>query len=196
MTDGGTRLHVRIKPGIYFTPDPAFKGKRRELVAAGLRLPLQAPLRPEGESQWLFLVEGKIKGADALVAEARSAPAVRLRPAHRGPAGAVDRYTLRIELNEPDYNLLYVLAMPATAAVAREVVEHYGDDFPRAPGRHRALTCSGSGCAARASCSRRIPTSARSTSRATGGDDARSTRDRRAPEGQAPAARRAASRST
>ena len=33
-------------PGIYFADDPAFKGKRRELIAAGLRLRDQAPLRP------------------------------------------------------------------------------------------------------------------------------------------------------
>ena len=25
---------IRVRPGIYFTPDPAFKGQRRELVAA------------------------------------------------------------------------------------------------------------------------------------------------------------------
>ena len=33
----------RVRPGIYFADDPAFKGKPRELVAAGLRLLHQAP---------------------------------------------------------------------------------------------------------------------------------------------------------
>jgi len=46
---------------------------------------------------------------------------------------ALDRYTLRIKLNAPDYNLLYILAMPATAAVAREVVEYYGEGFAEHP---------------------------------------------------------------
>ena len=36
----------RIKPGIFFADDPAFKGKPRELVAAGLRLFAQALRRP------------------------------------------------------------------------------------------------------------------------------------------------------
>ena len=31
--EGSTRFTFRIKPGIYFADDPAFKGKRRELVA-------------------------------------------------------------------------------------------------------------------------------------------------------------------
>ena len=34
VTDGGRTFTIRIKPGIYFSPDPAFHGKRRELVAA------------------------------------------------------------------------------------------------------------------------------------------------------------------
>ena len=39
----------------------------------------------------------------------------------------VDRYTLRIRLNQPDYNFGYLLAMPATGAHAREVIEAYED---------------------------------------------------------------------
>src|SRR6266542_1394958 len=33
ISDGGRTYTIRIKPGIRFTPDPAFKGKPRELVA-------------------------------------------------------------------------------------------------------------------------------------------------------------------
>jgi ABC-type transport system substrate-binding protein len=44
----------------------------------------------------------------------------------------LDRYSLQLRLKAPDYNLLYIMAMPATAAFAREVVEMYGDD----PGSH------------------------------------------------------------
>ena len=45
----------------------------------------------------------------------------------------VDRYTLRIRLKEPDLRFIYVLAVPNTAAVAREVVEAYGLDFGAHP---------------------------------------------------------------
>ena len=33
ITEGGTLYTMRVKPGIYFADDPAFAGKRRELVA-------------------------------------------------------------------------------------------------------------------------------------------------------------------
>ena len=45
----------------------------------------------------------------------------------------VDRYTFRIHLKEPDYNLLYILAMPTLGALAREVVEQYGADISGHP---------------------------------------------------------------
>ena len=45
----------------------------------------------------------------------------------------VDRYTLKIRLNAADLRFLYVLAVPNTAAVAREVVEAYGNDFGAHP---------------------------------------------------------------
>jgi ABC-type transport system substrate-binding protein len=46
---------------------------------------------------------------------------------------APSRYEFRLKLVEPDYNMLYILAMPATAAMAREVVEHYGEAIVEHP---------------------------------------------------------------
>src|SRR5208282_5337644 len=45
----------------------------------------------------------------------------------------VDRYTLKIHLQSPDLRFLYVLAVPNTAAMAREVVEAYGNDIGAHP---------------------------------------------------------------
>lgn len=39
-----------------------------------------------------------------------------------------DRYTVSFKLVEPDFNFLYVLAMPNVVPVAREVIEAYGAD--------------------------------------------------------------------
>ena len=132
ITDAGRVYTVRVKPGIYFTPDPAFGGRRRELTAQDYVYSLERLFDPHLKSQWLFLVEGKIVGADAVMQEARKTgrydydrPIAGLR--------ALDRYTLRIELANPDYSFGYVLAMPATAALAREVVEEYGDDIGSHP---------------------------------------------------------------
>jgi ABC-type transport system substrate-binding protein len=128
----GTVYTLRVKPGIYFTPDPAFKGRKRELVAQDFVFALKRLFDPAIRSQWLFLVEGKIKGADAVAADAKKANRFDY---DRPIAGlqALDRYTLRIELNNTDFGFSYVLAMHATAAVAREVVELYGDDFHAHP---------------------------------------------------------------
>ena len=128
----GTVYTLHVKPGIYFTPDPAFGGRRRELVAQDYVYSIERLLDPKLRSQWLFLVEGKIRGAGEAQALARQAghfdydrPIPGLR--------ALDRYTLRIELTTTDFTFGYMLAMPATAALAREVVERYGDDIAAHP---------------------------------------------------------------
>ncbi|HSN20521.1 MAG TPA: ABC transporter substrate-binding protein [Usitatibacter sp.] len=132
VTEGGRVYTLHVKPGIYFTPDPAFAGKRRELVAQDYVYSIERLFDPRLKSQWLFLVEGKIAGADAAMAEARRTGRFDYDKPIEGLA-APDRYTLRITLTRPDYTFGYMLAMPATAAVAREVVEHYGDDVAAHP---------------------------------------------------------------
>ncbi len=132
VSANGTVYTLRVKPGIHFTPDPAFGGKPRELTAADYVYAIKRLFDPRLKSQWLFLVAGRIKGADALAAEAAKTSAFDYDRPIEG-LRAIDRYTLRIELNATDYAFAYVLAMPATAAVAREVVERYGDDFANHP---------------------------------------------------------------
>jgi len=46
---------------------------------------------------------------------------------------ALDRYTLQIKLKKPYPQLLYVLTMSYTAAVSREAVEYYGEEFLNHP---------------------------------------------------------------
>jgi oligopeptide transport system substrate-binding protein len=128
----GSVYTLKVKPGIYFTPDPAFKGVRRELVAADFVYSIKRLFDPKLTSQWLFLVEGKIKGADAVMADAKRTERFDYDRPIEG-LRALDRYTLRIELNNTDYGFPYVLAMPATSAVAREVRERYGEDFHAHP---------------------------------------------------------------
>src|SRR5215831_5664092 len=65
ITDEGRVYTLRVKPGIYFTPDPAFGGRKRELTAQDYVYSLARLFDPRLKSQWLFLVEGKIVGADA-----------------------------------------------------------------------------------------------------------------------------------
>jgi oligopeptide transport system substrate-binding protein len=128
----GTVYTFKVKPGIYFTADAAFRGKRRELTAEDYVYSIKRLFDPKLASQWLFLVEGKIKGADALMAEAKKTERFDYDRPIEG-LRALDRYTLRIELTHTDFGFPYVLALPATSAVAREVREYYGDDFHAHP---------------------------------------------------------------
>lgn len=114
----GLTYTFRIRPGILFTPDPAFKGARREVTAQDYVYSIKRLYDPTLKSPWAYMFEGKIAGDEAL----------RKRFGHEVPVAglqAPDRYTLRIRLNAPDNNFLFYLATPATGVVAREVIEAY-----------------------------------------------------------------------
>jgi oligopeptide transport system substrate-binding protein len=129
--NGGTYL-FSIKSNIYFTPDPAFKNQKRELVAQDYAYTLKRIFDPKNKSQWLFLFEGKIRGADAAMAKAKKENRFDYDAPIEG-IEVINRYTLRVRLNKPDYKFLFNFALVATAAMAREVVEVYGDDLGAHP---------------------------------------------------------------
>ncbi|QYF95992.1 heme-binding protein [Massilia sp. PAMC28688] len=116
VSDGGLTYTLRIRPGILFTDHPAFGGKPRELTAADYVYSIKRLYDPAVKSPWLSLFDGKIAGDGALKTGFSQATAI---------AGlqAPDRYTLRIRLSSPDNNFPLYLATPASAAVAREVIE-------------------------------------------------------------------------
>ena len=132
VTGGGRIYTFHVRPGIYFAEDAAFGGKRRELTAGDYAYSLRRLFDPKLRSPWLFYVEGKVAGGDA----ARAAAQKSGRFDYDAPIAGLetpDRYTLRITLREPDYNFIYVLATVTTGAMAREVVERYGDEIGAHP---------------------------------------------------------------
>ncbi len=124
ISDDGRVLEFEIKPGIYFSNDPAFKGKRRELVAQDYVYSFMRIMDPRNRSPHQSFIAGKIKGLDALAEQARKSGKFNYDAKVSGLV-AVNKYTLRIELNDSDYNFPYVLAYAAFGAVAREVIEAY-----------------------------------------------------------------------
>ena len=133
ITDGGRTWTIRLKKGIHFAPDPAFKGRKRELTAADYVYSLKRLADPKIRSPWAFLVEGKFVGLDELAEEAKQSGRFDY---DRKIAGmeAVDRHTLRFRLKATDYNLPYVLAHEPSSAVAREAIEAYAGVDGRAMG--------------------------------------------------------------
>ena len=132
VEENGKTYTMKIRKGIFFTPDPAFKGKPRELTAADHAYALKRFLDPAVKSAWLWMLEGKIVGGD----EARDKAVKTGKFDYDAPIAGlevVDRYTLKIHLKTPDLRFLYVLAVNNTAAMAREVVEAYGNDIGAHP---------------------------------------------------------------
>ena len=125
IRDGGRTMVFKLKPGIYFTPDPAFKGKPRELVAEDYVYSWKRLIDPRMRSFWSFLLDGKLVGADEVVAAARGNGKFDYDVKLEGLV-ALDRYTLQIKLKQPDYLLLEFMTTRVMAAVAREVIEAYG----------------------------------------------------------------------
>lgn len=117
---------IKVRPGIYFIDDPAFNGRRRELTAADYAYSIKRTLDPAMRSNSLNVFEGRFVGADAVVARARQTGKFDYDTPIEG-LRALDRYTLRLQLNFPDAELLSNLTTSGSAAVAREIVEAYGD---------------------------------------------------------------------
>jgi len=130
-TDGRTYT-FHIRKGVFFAPDAAFKGQKRELTAADFIFAFKRFLDPKLRSQWRYMYDGKIVGLNELSKAAEKSGRFDYDKPIEG-LQAVDRYTLRIRLTRTDYNFAYVLAMPSSIPMAHEVVDAYGDRVAEHP---------------------------------------------------------------
>jgi len=126
ISPDGKTYTIKLKRGIYFTPDEAFKGKKRELTMNDYVYSIKRLLDPRIASSHSWLFEGKIVGLDDLTAKAKKTGKFDYEAKVEG-IEVLDKYTLRLHLTRPDFNLPMILAYVATSAVAREVVEQYQD---------------------------------------------------------------------
>jgi ABC-type transport system substrate-binding protein len=130
-----TEWTVRLKEGIFFADDAAFKGQRRPLRAADYAYAIKRLIDPANKSPVGSLVqELGIVGLNALrddaVRERRAFDYDAPIPGLQTP----DALTLIIRLEQPRPRLLQTLAASDLfGAVAREVVETYGEDIVAHP---------------------------------------------------------------
>ena len=132
VSEGGRVYLCRLKHGVLFSPHAVFQGKPRELTAADYAYSIRRLFDPQYISSQFFVVDGKIAGANALRAVAVKTGRMDYDIPIAG-LQVLDRYTLRITLSQPDLNFPHVLAQQNLGAVAREVVEQYGNDIRAHP---------------------------------------------------------------
>ncbi|KPF49911.1 bicyclomycin resistance protein [beta proteobacterium AAP51] len=136
ISDDFKTFTIRIRPGIYFADDPAFKGQKRELTAEDYVYSLKRHFDPRWKSGNLYILENaKILGMNELrkkLLEQKKpfdydTPVEGLR--------TLDRYTFQIKLAEPAPRFLSSNFTDGsfTGAMAREVVEFYGDKIGEHP---------------------------------------------------------------
>ncbi len=142
VSDDFRSFTVRIQPGIHFDDDPAFGGKKRELTAADYVYSIKRHYDPRWKSGNLYVLENaKILGLSELRRQALDGKKPFDYDTEAEGLRTLDRYTFRIVLAEPSPRFLYNLADGSfTGALAREVVEAYGDkvgDHPVGTGPYR-----------------------------------------------------------
>ncbi|MDE2369649.1 MAG: bicyclomycin resistance protein [Burkholderiales bacterium] len=133
--DDYRRYTFRIQPGIHFASDPAFGGRPRELVAEDYVYAIKRHYDPRWKSGNLFILENaKILGLSELRRRTIAANAPFDYDEPVDGLRALDRYTFELRLARPAPRLLYQFADGSfTGAVAREVVEAYGDRISEHP---------------------------------------------------------------
>jgi len=146
VSDDYKTFTVHVRPGIYFADDPAFNGRKRELVAADYVYSIKRHFDPRLKSPRLSGFENtKLVG----MTELRDAALKSKKPFDydREVQGlrTLDRYTIQFRLEQPNPRFVdEQLSDPSVSgALAREVVEAYGDrimEHPVGTGAYRLAT--------------------------------------------------------
>jgi ABC-type transport system substrate-binding protein len=125
---------VRLKRGIHFADDPAFGGKKREVTAHDFVYAYKRFYDPKNKSPNLSsMEEEKILGLAELRKRAEQSGKFDYDSEAEG-LRALDRYTVQFKLADPKPRFIYTLAgNDLVGAVAREVVEKYGDKIMEHP---------------------------------------------------------------
>jgi len=136
ISDNYTRFVFRLRPGILFADDPAFKGSKRlnaqgkrELTAEDYVYTLKRHYDPKTKSPSLFQLENaRILGLSELRKKTIANKIAFDYDAEVEGVRALDRYTFEVRLASPAPRFYYTFTDGGVmGAVAREVVEAYGD---------------------------------------------------------------------
>lgn len=132
ISSDGLTYTIQLKKGIKFQDDECFpEGKGRELVANDFIYAWKRLADPANRSEAFWIFDGRIKGLNEWREKKSKGEADYDTPI----AGlqAPDKYTLKILLKEPYYQLVYVLAMTPSTPIPHEAIKHYDKEFTNHP---------------------------------------------------------------
>ncbi|PZP30207.1 MAG: bicyclomycin resistance protein [Roseateles depolymerans] len=127
---------IHLRHGIYFADDPAFKGRKREVTAADFVYSFKRFADPATNSQgWSSFEEAGLVGLNALREHSIKAKTAFPYDTEVPGLRALDRYTLQLKTEEARPRLVEMILAghDLYGAVAREVVEFYGDRISEHP---------------------------------------------------------------
>ncbi|CAM3917531.1 ABC transporter substrate-binding protein [Roseateles saccharophilus] len=127
---------IQVRPGIYFADDPAFKGRRREVTAADFVYSIKRFADPANNSPaWPSYEEMGIVGLNELREKVDRSGKPFPYDAEVEGLKATGRYTLQVRTREARPRLIESVfaGNDLYGAVAREVVEFYGDKISEHP---------------------------------------------------------------
>lgn len=135
ISKDGLTYEFTIKKNVFFTDDEAFakiNGKGRELVASDIVYSIKRLADSKNRSQGWAFVDGWVLGLN----EFRKINQNKKKPDYDIAVSglhAPTKYTFILKLTKPNYQFIYLFAMPFMSIVAREVVEFYGKEFLNHP---------------------------------------------------------------
>ena len=127
---------IKVRPGIYFADDPAFKGKKREVTALDFVYSIKRYADPATNAQgWISYEDAGLVGLDELRSQVIKAKKPFPYDTEVEGVRALDRYTLQLKTREARPRLVesILAGNDLYGAMAREVVEFYGDSISEHP---------------------------------------------------------------
>lgn len=132
VSEDGLTHTFKIKKGAKFQDNEAFpEGKGRQVTSSDFIYAWKRLADPRNASDGFWIFDGKIKGLNEWRDKVGKGEADY--DTEIEGLKAPDEETLVITLTKPYFQLHYVLAMPYSAPVAKEVVEKYGKEFLNHP---------------------------------------------------------------
>ncbi len=126
---------VKVRPGIFFAADPAFKSNKRELVAQDYVYAMKRFADPANKSPiWPGMENENYLGLNELREQALASKKPFDYDREIDGIRALDRYTIQYKMRDPRPRFAEGLAgSDLVGAVAREVVEFYGEQIDAHP---------------------------------------------------------------